>query len=112
MNSSVKFFDPIVSVVDALAALRRISFGAGAVDGVALEDSVDSSPPPPHPASNRTSTMGAATRRRVGCGDAPKQGGAIPPRPRDGGRGISAGLLDEPSLLEIRGGDVGGLLLV
>src|SRR5689334_3808677 len=65
MNSSVKFFDPIVSVVDALAGLRRISFGAGAADGVALEDSVDSSPPPPHPASNRTSTTGAATRRSM-----------------------------------------------
>src|SRR3954467_3066083 len=64
MNSSVKFLDPIVSVVDALAALRRISFGAGALDGVPLEDSVDSSPPPPHPARRkRTSTTGAATRR-------------------------------------------------
>src|SRR3954453_23400452 len=65
MNSSVKFFDPIVSVVDALARLGQISFGAGAVEGVALEDSVDSSPPPPHPASNRTSTRGAATRRSM-----------------------------------------------
>src|SRR3954449_227882 len=92
MNSSVKFFDPIVSVVDALAGSRRISFGAGAADGEAFEDSGDSSPPPPQPASNRTSTRGAAARRsmRARLSRPPPPRTGRPTGPAGGGGGLGA----------------------
>ena len=89
MNSSVKFFDPIVSVVDAFAGLARISFDVAAAGWSAFWGSAGSSSPPPQPASsNRTSTKGAAAERSIG---------AIIPRPPDGGRGNAQDYLTKPA---------------
>ena len=88
MNSSVKFFDPMVSVVAAFAGLLRISFDLAAGCSV-FWDSAGSSSPPPQPASsNRTSTKGAAAERSIG---------AIIPRPPDGGRGNAQDYLTKPA---------------
>jgi hypothetical protein len=65
MNSSVKFFDPIVSLFDRFAGLRWISFDVAAMGSSVFDDSAGSSPLPPQAARNRHKTMGAAARRSM-----------------------------------------------
>src|SRR5215213_2186369 len=101
MNSSVKFFDPIVSVVEAFAGLRWICLLTAASSrgaGVALSESPD----PPQPATARASRSGAATRRSTRrLSRARQTASAGAPR-----------LLGKAGLLEVALGGLRGLLLV
>ena len=88
MNSSVKFFDPIVSVVDAFAGLRWICLAPAAslgVAGVGLGGLA------------RAAAAHQDEGKQKRCCDAGEHAAAIIPRPPDGGRGNAQGYLTKPA---------------
>ena len=90
MNSSVKFFEPIVSVVAAFAGLRWISFevaAAGCSAFVGLRGLVVAA----------AATGEQEQDQHEGCGDAAQHAAAIIPRPPDGGRGNAQDYLTKPA---------------
>ena len=103
MNSSVKFFEPIVSVVAALAALRWISFDRRRLRSCVLLEAAGSSSP--------LAARGEQQEDQDdGCGGAQHRRDYPAParrRARERSR-----LLDEAGLLQVVARGVGRLLLV